>query len=310
MSDDLPIDFDNPAVRDYMSLIRLQVLTPLSLLINIATVLICSFVVTPSLGKVTSLFPAALSPYVPLIAAYILAIYVGQVGYCLILVFARKRETKNTIVKGVGFALVLSNWVMAAWAITWVFRAFLASTILLGILTLLLIYSNIALITYHVPTFKRPLDVAFIHAPMRLFLILPGALLFPYSLFVTLGLAWNPAHDDHYAKGQWAGFGVVMGVNIVGLLVIAMRRDIVWCVGATWICVSIWSDSRNSRPKPAPVYITTILFTVLHPLTLVVATLWERFIKNRRQGHIVLPPDDDETVVQSNGQHQVHRDWS
>jgi hypothetical protein len=74
MSDDhLPIDFNHPAIRDYMSLIRsarvhqgtisispypscshnghsLQVLTPLSLLVNIVTVAICAFVVHPSLG--------------------------------------------------------------------------------------------------------------------------------------------------------------------------------------------------------------------------------------------------------------------
>jgi len=63
-----------------------------------------------------------------------------------------------------------------------VFRAFLISTILLGILVLLLVYSNVVLIIYHRPTFKRPLDMAFIHAPIRLFLILPLALMFPYSL--------------------------------------------------------------------------------------------------------------------------------
>jgi hypothetical protein len=46
----LPIDLDNPAVKDYLALIRLQVLTPLSLLINISTVLVCSLIVKPSIG--------------------------------------------------------------------------------------------------------------------------------------------------------------------------------------------------------------------------------------------------------------------
>jgi hypothetical protein len=88
---------------------------------------------------------------------------------------------------------------MAAWAIAWVcalvscppawllkrsqvFEAFLTSTILLGILTLLLMYSNVVLIVYHIPTWHRPLDLAFIHAPVRLFFILVLSLLFPYSL--------------------------------------------------------------------------------------------------------------------------------
>lgn len=88
-------------------------------------------------------FPASISPYTPLIAAYFAAIYVCQIGYCVLLVIARKRETKvrsyielllpsefdiyqlssriqATVVKGVGMALVFSNFVTAAWAITWV----------------------------------------------------------------------------------------------------------------------------------------------------------------------------------------------
>jgi len=112
---------------------------------------------------------------------------------------------ESTVVKGVGLALVFANWVMIGWAIAWVrapmscpnasslnqfqvFEAFLTSTILLGILTLLLLYSNVVLIVYHVPTWRRPLDIAFIHAPVRLFLILPLSLLFPYSLLYVVAL--------------------------------------------------------------------------------------------------------------------------
>lgn len=92
---------------------RLQVLTPLSLLINIVTVAVCSLVITPGLGasyilgsphallskvpelgQVTKWHPAALSPHTWVIGIYILAIYVLQVGYCVILVFVRKPETK------------------------------------------------------------------------------------------------------------------------------------------------------------------------------------------------------------------------
>ncbi|KAI0052355.1 hypothetical protein FA95DRAFT_1387297 [Auriscalpium vulgare] len=305
---DIPIDFSNPAVHDYMSLIRLQVLTPLSLLINMATILICSLVVTPSIGQIIHLFPASLSPTPSVIAAYIFAIYLGQIGYCILLVLVHKPETKRTMVNGVGLALVFSNWVMAAWAVAWVFEAFLASTILLGILTLLLIYCNIVLVTYHVPTAKRPLDIAFIHAPIRLFLILPLALLFPYSLFIKLGHAWDPAHPDHYTEHQWEGFGVILGINIIGLIFVAARRDIVWCVGATWICVSIWT----TKLKPSPVYITTILFTVLHPLTLVVSAVFARF-GTRSEGRIRLPPDEPSGTrsgdVEQNG-HEVQADWS
>ena len=89
------------------------------------------------LGQVTRRFPTSLSPYPPLIAAYVFLIYIGQIGYCFLLVLARKPETKvgitlvlsrsfsdyvlqATVVKGVGLALAFSNFVMAAWAIAWV----------------------------------------------------------------------------------------------------------------------------------------------------------------------------------------------
>ena len=69
---------------------------------------------------------------------------------------------------------------------------FLLSTILLGILLLLLVYSNIALLVYHAPTYSRPFDMALIHAPLRFFMVLPLSLLFPYSLLYVLG-----RRDDH-----------------------------------------------------------------------------------------------------------------
>jgi hypothetical protein len=67
MNSDLPLDTSHPAVRDYLALVRyvcrivlishlmhhvsrLQVLTPLSLLMNIATVMVCTLVINPNLG--------------------------------------------------------------------------------------------------------------------------------------------------------------------------------------------------------------------------------------------------------------------
>lgn len=68
----LPVDMANSAVQDFLSLIRfvlsplaavyadplhsLQVLTPLSLLVNIATVLVCSTIVRPSIGAHSTCF--------------------------------------------------------------------------------------------------------------------------------------------------------------------------------------------------------------------------------------------------------------
>ncbi|KAG9309765.1 hypothetical protein JVU11DRAFT_10139 [Chiua virens] len=283
---EFPVDMSNPAVQEFLSLIRLQVLTPLSLLINIVTVLVCSVIVKPSIFDVIQLYPASISPHPAWLSVYIILIYLFQVGYCLLLVLARSTDTQKALVKAVGASLVFANWAMALWAIAWVLRMFLLSTILLGIVLLLLIYSNIALLVYHAPTYTRPFDMALIHAPLRFFMILPFSLLFPYSLFITLGLSYSPDHPEDYARHPWPGFAVVMSVNLVSLVMILFRRDIIWAIAATWICISIWTAS----PKPVPVFITVVLFTVLHPLALITALVYDQL--SHRQGQIALAEDD------------------
>jgi len=128
---------------------------------------------------------------------------------------------------------------------------------------------------------------------------------------VTLGLSYNPAHGGtQYNEHSWPGFGVVLGVNLVGLIVVIIRRDIVWAVAATWICISVFTG----RPKPAPVYvcfhfsilsvlagtnryfafqITEILFTVLHPLALLASSLWLWMYK-KQEGRIALRGEEGE----------------
>ena len=108
-----------------------------------------------------------------MIAVYVVAVYILQVGYCILLVFSRNPDTKRALIKGCGFPLMLSNWFMALWAVTWVsstsrsyyvihshlrskiLQAFLLSTICLGILMVLLFYANIVLLIYHQPSTKR-----------------------------------------------------------------------------------------------------------------------------------------------------------
>jgi len=223
-----------------------------------------------------------------MIAVFIIFIYVGQLGYCVLLVLARKPETKAALVKGVGLPLVFANWAMAAWAIAWVLQAFLISTIALGILLVLLVYANLVLLVYHSPTWSRPFDVVLIHAPLRAFMLWPLMVMLPYSIFITIGYTFSPGEPQHYARHQWVGFAVVLGVNVLGLLVVILRRDIVWCISASWICASIWSRS----PKPMPVWLTAVLFTIAHPLALVASAIYMRF-RGHRDGAIMLPPDEE-----------------
>ncbi|TDL19451.1 hypothetical protein BD410DRAFT_752127 [Rickenella mellea] len=289
--EDLPVNTNHPAVRDYLALIRLQVLTPLSLLINVASVAVCAFLVHPSLGGVSRLYPTSISPNPPMVAIYIIAIYVGQIGYCVLLVTARKPETKKALIQGSGLSLVLANWIMALWAISWVLQWFILSSVLLGLLVLLLLYSNIVLLVYHPPTSSRPFDTALIHAPMRLFLILPLMLTLSQSIFIAVGHYWLPNCPLCYDRYEWEGFGVIFSLNFLGLLIIAIRRDIVWCAGAVWVCASVWRET----PKSGPVQATVITFTALHIVVLVLSIIYAE-VKGRREGPIALPPDDDEEV--------------
>jgi hypothetical protein len=66
-----------------------------------------------------------------------------------------------------------------------VMQWFLVATILQGLLLILLLYTNIALLIYHPPDSSRPLDTALIHAPLRFFLILPLSILFPLCLLLV-----------------------------------------------------------------------------------------------------------------------------
>lgn len=73
---------------------------------------------------------------------------------------------------------------------------------------------------------------------------------------VTLGLSFHPTPPgsprDYSSWHAMPGFGVLLGTNLLGLAVVIIRGDIVWCVAATWVAVSIWT----ANPKPAPVYVS------------------------------------------------------
>ena len=79
MASQLPLDFSHPAVREYVNLIRLQVLTPLSTLVSVAAVLATEFIVHPSLSEIVNIWPTSISPRTSLVAFYLLALFGGQV---------------------------------------------------------------------------------------------------------------------------------------------------------------------------------------------------------------------------------------
>ena len=69
-------------------------LTPLSLLINIATFMVATFIVSPGLSAISKQHPTPISPSPTLVGVYVIGIFAGQIGYCVLLVLASKEETK------------------------------------------------------------------------------------------------------------------------------------------------------------------------------------------------------------------------
>lgn len=80
MASHLPLDFSHPAVREYVNLIRLQVLTPLSTLVSVAAFLTNELIVHPSLSEIVDMWPTSISPRPDLVAFYFLLLFGAQVG--------------------------------------------------------------------------------------------------------------------------------------------------------------------------------------------------------------------------------------
>lgn len=119
-----------------------------------------------------------------------------------------------------------------------------------------------------------------------------------FFISVELGYTWEPGKPNQYANHQWAGFAVLLLVNLLGLIVIVVRKDIVWCVAAVWIDIAIWS----AKPKPSTVFSVAIAFTAIHPIALIIAATWKK-LKKEDEGRIRLPSDDGV----ANGDHPHRR---
>lgn len=60
-------------------------------------------------------------------------------------------------------------------------QRFTLSTVILAVLAAVLLYTNVVILIYHAPTRSRLLELLFVHAPSRLFLLLVVMLLLPES---------------------------------------------------------------------------------------------------------------------------------
>ncbi|CAE6417267.1 unnamed protein product [Rhizoctonia solani] len=294
MDPDAPFDTSDPRTRLALKLLRLQVLTPLSVLINVAANLVCALVISPSMAEIMDLFPSGLTPKSEMLGFYMTAVYVLLIGFCVLLITARNHETKETLVNGVGLRLVVVNWLMTIWAALWAFQLFIPSTVVLGIVTVLLGWIAFSLFWYTPGgPLTRPLDSFFIHSPLKLWFLVTLTMDFPLSLFIALEWNYPYTRPDMYARKQWEAFAFIVSMHAVGVIWVFFRQDLTITVGGLWIVLSI----MLRRPKAAPVFAALVIFAVLYPLTYISTMAWKRLKRHEQdEGRIALPPDEEESV--------------
>jgi hypothetical protein len=100
----LPLDSNDPAIRRALHLIRIQVLTPVSVLVNIATCIICALVINPSMKDISNMFPSTMTPKSTMIGLYWMVVFGMMVFYSLLIVIATKDETKVRAMCPYGFS--------------------------------------------------------------------------------------------------------------------------------------------------------------------------------------------------------------
>ena len=78
---------------------------------------------------------------------------------------------------------------------------------------------------------------------------------------ITLHMNYIPTPTgpppNYSAWHAGAGAGVVAGADVLALLVVILRMDIVWCIAAVWINVSLWS-SRVQLPAAVNVSLSIL----------------------------------------------------
>jgi hypothetical protein len=70
---------------------------PLSVLINVASNLVCALVLSPSMADIAEQFPTGMTPKTGMVGFYMTAVYVLLIGFCVLLITAGKPETKARI---------------------------------------------------------------------------------------------------------------------------------------------------------------------------------------------------------------------
>ncbi|KAE8269509.1 hypothetical protein A4X09_0g2828 [Tilletia walkeri] len=295
--------------RNNKALVRVQVATPLSVLIGLATIIITALIVKPGMNEISMRHVNYLTPNANFLMSYWAVIFLLLVGYCILIVVSRKQETKKLILTGVGLRLALVNFGLALWAIFWVLDqhwAFIAGEAILAFNTvLLLITVGILTFKFH-PNFKHPLDWLFVHVPIKMLLVV----FLQIDLWQQLGiiLGWDlrtsttlsHAGSPSSTPGLWPAFGIITGVGgLLPALWIFGTVDITWALAGIFLHLAILFRGSDANGHPnlthrrPEIVAAVILAMAMQAVALFSGIAWTR-LQKRQEGQIALPVHEEE----------------
>lgn len=260
-------------------LARVQIITPLSILLNLASLAVCSILIHPGLKEIHETHITQFTPNPNFILLYWGVLFLLQIGFAILIVVSQKEFTKKTIVYGVGVRLAISNLLLGAWAITWVVNnhaSFLAGLVLLSVIGVLLLLTALILAVKYPPSSSRPLDWLFIHVPIKMFLVITLQVDIPQMLFMALGWYDTPKSTHTDIRALWPSFGILAGVGALSAIWIFAATDITWAISGIFLYFALlYSKTPELHDRRPEIVAAIILAMVLQAVALLGSLLYK-----------------------------------
>jgi hypothetical protein len=298
----------DPSTLNYLT--KVQVLTPLTILLNVASLAVCSILTKPNLGQINHKYVTQFTPNAAFVLGFWAVLFLLQVGFAILLVLGQKEFTKVgtprlssfegsltssslsqlTLANGVGMRLALANILLGVWAITWVvdsFGSFVAGLVLLSTIGVFLLVTALLLAIKYPPGSSRPLDWLFIHVPIKMFLVITLQLDIPQQLFMTLGV--HGEHHKESLRAIWPSFGIIAGTGALSAIWIFATMDFVWAASGMFLYFALlFSNELPIHHRKPEMIAALVLAIVLQGVAIVGSVLYYWLAKFNDEGRVAL----------------------
>lgn len=265
------------AVQKHLA--RVQIITPLSILLNLTSLVVCSILIHPGLKEIHETHITQFTPNPNFILLYWGILFLFQIGFAVLIVVSQKEFTKKTIAYGIGTRLAFSNLLLGAWAITWVINShasFLAGLVLLSLIGVLLLLTALILAVKYPPSSSRPLDWLFIHVPVKMFLVITLQVDIPQMLFMALGWYDTPKSTETDLRALWPSFGILAGVGALSAIWIFAATDITWAISGIFLYFALlYSKTPELHSRRPEIVAAIILAMVLQAVALLGSLMYK-----------------------------------